>query len=63
MKQSGKRSRIFYGTLLLVGGMLLMLVPQLIHLQGHAQMRHAIIVLGAVCVLLSYPLFFPKRKS
>lgn len=62
MKLSGRKSRVFYGMLLLVGGVVLMYVPQLFHIEGHAQMHHAIIVLGAVCVLLSYPLFFSKRK-
>lgn len=62
MKLSGRKSRVFYGMLLLVGGVVLMFVPQLFHIEEHAQMRHAIIVFGAVCVLLSLPLFSSKRK-
>ena len=48
--------------LLLLGGLLLMFVPQLTHLQAHHTLCHAIIVFGAVCVLLSFPLFYTQRK-
>ena len=63
MKLSDKKKRVLCGLLLLLGGLLLMFVPQLTHLQAHHTLCHAIIVLGAVCVLLSFPLFYTQRKS
>lgn len=62
MKLSDKKTRVLGGMLMLAGGFVLMFVPQLTHMQGHHTLCHAIIVLGAVCVLLSFPLLFPRRK-
>ena len=62
MKLSDKKKRVLCGMLLLVGGLLLMFVPQLTHIQVHHMLCHAIIVFGAVCVLLSFPLFYTKQN-
>ena len=57
------RHSTIYGVLLLVCGILLMVEPILTHLQGHSLFRHAVIVFGAACVLLSYPLLGNRHKK
>lgn len=61
MKSIHRRTRILGGVLLFLCGILLMFEPMLTHLQGHPTLRHFIIVLGAVSVLLSYPLVGSRR--
>ena len=65
MKVNHSKVQTLGGLLLFVCGILLMLEPQFTHLQGHPQMRHFIIVFGAVMVLLSFPLMahHPKKQS
>lgn len=62
MKLSDKKKRVLCGMLLLLGGLLLMFVPQLTHLQAHHTLCHAIIVFGAVCMLLSFRCFTPNKN-
>ncbi len=63
MKHFSNKARLLLGISLLSCGLLLMFVPQVFHLQGHHTASHAIIVLGAIGVLLSFGVFGSKRKS
>ena len=60
---SHKKYRILCGVLMLLCGLLLMFEPMLTHLEGHPHLRHFIIVLGAVGVLLSFPLIGSNREK
>lgn len=63
MKHFSENERLLLGISLLSCGILLMFVPQIFHLQSHHTASHAIIVLGAIGVLLSFGVFGSKRKS
>ena len=58
-----EKKRFLIGISLFCCGLLLMFVPQLFHLQSHHTASHAIIVLDATGVLLSYGVFGSNRKS
>lgn len=63
MKHFSNKERLLLGISLLCWGLLLMFVSQVFHLQSHHTASHAIIVLGAIVVLLSFGVFGSKRKS
>lgn len=55
------RKRFFIGVLVFFLGIVLMFIPQMLHLLGHQMVSHAIIVLGAMGVFVGFTLLLPKK--
>ncbi|MBR2630808.1 MAG: hypothetical protein Q4F47_03875 [Bacteroidaceae bacterium] len=62
MKPLSSKGKILAGIVLLICGISWMLLPLYLQMDIHPTLRHAIIVFGAVNVLLSFPLLIPKHK-